>query len=394
MNLRLTLDVMKRRTSTCLNLLTYMLKQGTKHEFNSLFSRGPKGKGVQPKGTLALLRDAMGGKNTQHHKGTDQKQRVDMPLAWQPASAISGSSSPNLQHHATTSTANSRAATKPYASTGPGRDLSDEESKGPVAAQLVPRDRTRSVGTLKPADTRRQQGNPKSTASSWFQGPYKPEPAAVTAPITKPQQRSTCKATSEMDILSNKWANILGISSRSEGHVEGQLQEWSEQRARLESEMLRRQEAVRHGSPLRDQGDGCTRPAAMQGSQNYLSAYQGVTVEAVSAVTTGLDKLSPEHPGALHHLAVPHSIVATARDVRNAAHTEYARDMERLKELGLRDSQGEVVHKALAPVADKPYLDLLAALPKPGQHLPSRPASVPARSKKKRPESGRKGKKM
>jgi len=130
MNLRLTLDVMKRRTSTCLNLLTYMLKQGTKHEFNSLFSRGPKGKGVQPKGTLALLRDAMGGKNTQHHKGTDQKQRVDMPLAWQPASAISGSSSPNLQHHATTSTANSRAATKPYASTGPGRDLSDEESKG------------------------------------------------------------------------------------------------------------------------------------------------------------------------------------------------------------------------------------------------------------------------
>eukprot|EP00967_Tisochrysis_lutea_P062226 scaffold79846_cov15-Tisochrysis_lutea.AAC.1 len=69
---------------------------------------------------------------------------------------------------------------------------------GPVAAQLVPRDRTRSVGTLKPADTRRQQGNPKSTASSWFQGPYKPEPAAVTAPITKPQQRSTCKVKSSL----------------------------------------------------------------------------------------------------------------------------------------------------------------------------------------------------
>ncbi|KAF5831245.1 hypothetical protein DUNSADRAFT_13375 [Dunaliella salina] len=364
--------------------------QGNKHEFNALFSRGPKGKGVQPKGTLALLREAMGGKNTQEQKGTEQKQRVDMPLAWQPASAVSGSQ--NLQHHAT-----APGATRPNASAGPDYDPSSEDSKGTGVAHLVPRDRVRSVETLKPADTGRPKGNVTSTASSWFRGPYKPEPAAAGAAFATGRSshpRSTAKATSDMDDLSSKWSNIARVSSKSEEFVEGQLQGWSEQRARLESEMLRRQEAVRHSSPLRDQGDGCSGPTASQGSQDYLSAYQGVTVEAVSAVTMGLDKLSPEHPAALHHLAVPHSIVATARDVRNAAQTEYARDMQRLKELGLRDSHDEVMHKALAPVADKPYLDLLAALPKPGQHLPSRPASVPSRSKKIRPESGKKAKKM
>eukprot|EP00967_Tisochrysis_lutea_P006216 scaffold7385_cov17-Tisochrysis_lutea.AAC.1 len=127
-----------------------------------------------------------------------------------------------------------------------------------------------------------------------------------------------------MDILSNKWANILGISSRSEGHVEGQLQ------VKIRMHTLRTYNFLALLAILCF-AEWCPQQKGRR-SQNYLSAYQGVTVEAVSAVTTGLDKLSPEHPGALHHLAVPHSIVATARDVRNAAHTEYARDMERLKE--------------------------------------------------------------
>jgi len=51
------------------------------------------------------------------------------------------------------------------------------------------------------------------------------------------------------------------------------------------------------------------------------------------------------------------------------------------------------MRRALAPVADKPYLDLLAALPKPGQHLQSRPGSVSTKSNKKKPDSGRKKKK-
>jgi len=63
----------------------------------------------------------------------------------------------------------------------------------------------------------------------------------------------------------------------------------------------------------------------------YLSAYEGMTVEAVSAMTTGLDTLTPEHPAALHHLSLPSSIVATARNVRNASQEEYERDIQRLK---------------------------------------------------------------
>jgi len=64
-----------------------------------------------------------------------------------------------------------------------------------------------------------------------------------------------------------------------------------------------------------------------------------------------------------------------------------------MQELGVAECNGESMRRALAPVADKPYLDLLAALPKPGQHLQSRPGSVPTKSKKKRPESGKKKKK-
>jgi len=61
------------------------------------------------------------------------------------------------------------------------------------------------------------------------------------------------------------------------------------------------------------------------------------------------------------------------------------------QELGLTGIQ-EKTMAVLAPVPDKPYLDLLAALPKPGQSLQSRPNSVTGR-KKKKPDSAKNSKK-
>jgi len=48
--------------------------QGTKHEFSALFSRGQEARDGQPKGTLALLREAMGRKPAPPPSSVEQQK--------------------------------------------------------------------------------------------------------------------------------------------------------------------------------------------------------------------------------------------------------------------------------------------------------------------------------
>lgn len=81
------------------------------------------------------------------------------------------------------------------------------------------------------------------------------------------------------------------------------------------------------------------------------------------------------------------SMAAAAQEMRNASKQEFAADTRkiamRIQQLGLTDKMSpQAVYAALAPVPDKDFLECISKLPKPGDHLPSRPV-LSARGKGK-----------
>jgi hypothetical protein len=193
--------------------------------------------------------------------------------------------------------------------------------------------------------------------------------------------------------------------------VEAQVQEWATQRARLEEEIVRRQEASRYAAPsLRVAAvhlssaageEGCSSPGTPAGGnpamQGYISAYSGVTTDAVEAVASGFQDLAhaPDALRLVPGLSPPPTTTSTAAEVRAGAQALYERDARRIAarvaELGLMGAvKPEMLAAALAPVPDRPFLECVARLPRPGENLPSRPISVRApgkRGAKPRPRS-------
>jgi hypothetical protein len=213
----------------------------------------------------------------------------------------------------------------------------------------------------------------------------------------------------EVEALRQKWAAMEACVSAAPSLVEAQVQEWAVQRARLEEEIVRRQEASRYAAPslrvataaLRSAADeeAGTTPATVNhpSMQGYISAYSGVTTDAVEALASGFQDLAhaPEALRLVPGLAPPPTTTTTAAEVRAGAQTLYERDArriaQRVSELGLVGAvRPEVLAAALAPVPDKPFLECVARLPRPGENLPSRPSSVRApgkRGAKARPRS-------
>ena len=182
------------------------------------------------------------------------------------------------------------------------------------------------------------------------------------------------------------------------------------QRARLEEEIIRRQEASRFASPSAHYGSG---GGAARVDGGYMSPYRHVVSDQVcplyltqpaekscqmcyarpsdnspltilpppllSWVQLGLDSDGPSSqrmPG----LVLPSTVTSIARECRARARDETDAELHaighRMAELGLEGMlDAAVLEHALAPVPDKAYLDCLAKLPRPGEHLESRPGS-------------------
>ncbi|GAX72718.1 hypothetical protein CEUSTIGMA_g174.t1 [Chlamydomonas eustigma] len=200
--------------------------------------------------------------------------------------------------------------------------------------------------------------------------------------LVKRREKLSGPELAELIALSQKWSAMDLHASRTTTNVELRVRKWSMQRARLEEEIVRRQEASRFASPSLHAASGEAVAALKQVDGGYLSPYATLIsdqhgMESDTAIT--------KMPG----LMLPPSISSSARAVRNQSVENYTHEMltilRRINELGI-DSLVPVqsLDKALSPVPDKAYLQCLSKLPYPGKYLVSRPAS----SKKSRTRTG------
>ncbi|EFJ48500.1 hypothetical protein VOLCADRAFT_117542 [Volvox carteri f. nagariensis] len=225
-------------------------------------------------------------------------------------------------------------------------------------------------------------------------------------------------ATEEEEVrsLRNKWSAMESKTNKSVADVQTKVAEWTLQRARLEEEIVRRQEAGRiaplngnlgsRGSPggaaappwqvnaLRrsEYDDGPLGPGSLS---PYANANADLAAATAAAATSGPGAMSFMGPtgGGLHSAAAA-SLGASMRQ-RHADVARYdtgrSELLHRLISLGVA-VKGDALDRALRPLEDRPFLDCIARLPKPGDHLPSRPGSVrlPAAKKKRSKSAGRK----
>ncbi len=177
----------------------------------------------------------------------------------------------------------------------------------------------------------------------------------------------------ELQVLRHKWSTLDMHGSKTASSVDVQVQKWSMQRARLEEEIVRRQEASRFAAPSAHSatdGSGGGGTTAMQVDAGYLSPYAALVSDPIGLEQDGG---TAKMPG----LKLPPSVTATARAVRTAAGEEHSRDIARIGQRvhahGLEGVlRGGPTDHALSPVPDKPFLECLAKLPRPGDMLPSR----------------------
>ena len=120
----------------------------------------------------------------------------------------------------------------------------------------------------------------------------------------------------ELKAVRERWAAMQDLTDRSQAHVDQQVQIWAEQRARLEEEILRRQEASRFAAPSIRAAMGTTGMG-----DGYVSAYAGVTVHAVDAVgaANGDVQFAPEAIRAVPGLMPPTTTTAICNSVKEAA---------------------------------------------------------------------------
>lgn len=361
--------------------------QGTKHEFFSPYTGAAVGAAsVRPSLTASAASAGWFGRS-EVAAGTApgrpaqaavtaarQRAQPDMPLILQPAVKREAG------RHAAAGTPAAQTAPRPgqVSATGPVF-----APKGRKARAVFDPDHLEAPPGPAP--------NTQGKAPSWFQGPYRPVPQGSGITPPQPKKPMTKKdEEEEVAALRAKWAHMEDAAARGVVHAEAQVAAWAEQRARLEEEIVRRQEASRYAAPaVRVQAatppPGAAHLAAQYASQgaDYISAYAGVTVDMVGALASGAEVLehAPDALRAVPGLAPPPSTLLAAEAARGAAQIEYQREAYtiavRTQQLGLAGIvRPEAMVAALAPVPDRSYLECVAKLPRPGSHLDSRPGSV------------------
>ncbi|KAG1681147.1 hypothetical protein FOA52_015590 [Chlamydomonas sp. UWO 241] len=205
----------------------------------------------------------------------------------------------------------------------------------------------------------------QAAAGDWLPGPY--HAGAVGegrggGGRTKGDARRA--EEEELEGLRRRWADMDAASSSA--GVDQQVQAWALQRARLEEEIIRRQEASRYAAPAMHAGSG-----------SHLSPYAGMHASDQMGGEGG----GGEVRGHLHGLGQLVSTQVVAREVREHAAEAHAAEVAEISRraeafglLGGRVCADDVDH-ALCPVPEKAYLECLAKLPRAGDMLASRPGS-------------------
>ncbi|KAG2444118.1 hypothetical protein HYH02_009059 [Chlamydomonas schloesseri] len=223
----------------------------------------------------------------------------------------------------------------------------------------------------------------------------------------------TAAEEQELAALREKWTAMDSKTSASVADVQAKVAEWTLQRARLEEEIVRRQEANRFAKPGAAGSAGGSapwqQPPGMRkpGDADHglpagtLSPYANANADLAAATAAAAASSSAAVPSSVSFLlpgggsggASSSAAVAGANmRLRHAEVASYDRGradlVARLAALGV-GVNSDTLDRALRPVEDRPFLDCISRLPKPGDHLPSRPGSVrlPAAKKKKRSKS-------
>ncbi|KAG2436820.1 hypothetical protein HXX76_006342 [Chlamydomonas incerta] len=260
-------------------------------------------------------------------------------------------------------------------------------------------------------------------AKPWLTGPFKSNAGTGSAAASRGAGAGKGGATAaeeeELVALREKWTAMDSKTSASVADVQAKVAEWTLQRARLEEEIVRRQEANRFAKPGAAGGGGAPwqQPPGMRRPgetddhglpAGTLSPYANAnadlaaaTAAAAASSATAPSSVSFMLPGGGGAAASNAAVAGANMRLRHAEVASYDRGradlVARLAQLGL-GVNSDTLDRALRPVEDRPFLDCISRLPKPGEHLPSRPGSVrlPAAKKKRsksagkaRPKSGR-----
>ncbi len=263
-------------------------------------------------------------------------------------------------------------------------------------------------------------------APSWFQGPYRsaePQPlphGSWIPPFPAGQARQDGSHDShrhasasprpvansgqqqQVETLKAQHNAVQVATRRAATHVEQEMAAWASRRARLEEEIVRRQEASRYAMPLTRclPGSSSTAPssppqlppssslpaASALMAPGELSAYAGVTRETHASLAAGILEVAsaPDALRLVPGLAPAPTTADVAHAERSAAAGSFEREAwriaTRVQELGLVGAvRPQAMIRALAPVPDRPYLECIARLPRPGEHLQQvRPGSSAA----------------
>ena len=159
----------------------------------------------------------------------------------------------------------------------------------------------------------------------------------------------------EMEALRRRYA--IMDSSALTSSVERQVELWSLNRARVEEEIIRRQEASRYASPSIFSSTQKSSDRIETGSST-ISAYQHIA----SSSSKGEDPNDAGRAGggSLSYLT---SIMVSARDARHRAASEYESEKHKIANR-MPALSADSLSRALQPVADRSYLECIAKLPR------------------------------
>ncbi|PNG99742.1 hypothetical protein TSOC_014473, partial [Tetrabaena socialis] len=251
----------------------------------------------------------------------------------------------------------------------------------------------------------------------WMTGPFRHAVGTGGAPGAGGAARGHGRPEDDAELraLREKWSAMDARTSQSVADVQNKVAEWTLQRARLEEEIVRRQEVNRF-APAGSGAGGMPGYHSQWHGDNIppgtLSPYANANADLAAATAAAATHIAMPAgaPGAVSFMlpgsnASGGTAAAAAGASMRLRHAEVGSyDMgradlvTRLASLGVAVS-GETLDRALRPVEDRPFLECISKLPKPGEHLVSRPGSerLPAAKKKqrsksagkKRPTSGR-----
>lgn len=262
--------------------------------------------------------------------------------------------------------------------------VADNATTAPISRMGALRQMRKTKTT---AASKAENGKPQQCSAVTY-CPSNADQSGVLAP--RGLARDFCPTSSLSDL------QVTGMESSVRSHsVAAEVGAWARHRARLEEEFVRRQEASRFARPCLWQHEGTDATQAPAATSHSLCVYGGMTREQMDslrmassyrphgntdsgALSAPLDALR-----AIPGLMPNPGLAAAAAAERACAFAAYQQAVqqvqERLQQLGMPAAiSAASLERALAPVSDKPYLQCMARLPRPGEHVPAAARSAKA----------------